>query len=124
MKPMGRVAHLKRWAKNLHRMLAKLSAFSSWANHGWPTIWIQTAAGFLLAFGLGCVLRMGWTDFLFGPIFGVLVLTIGDPNLPNVGWTCLTLSALLALLTFPAQKRRLASLRKEQAMLERKDWRK
>lgn len=105
-------------------MLTKISAFYSWANHGWPTIWLQTGAGLLFVFGVGCVFEMGWSDFLFGPLFGLLALIIGDPNLWIAGSVCLILSVLLVLLTLPAQKRWFASFRAERAMLERQAWRK
>lgn len=104
-------------------MRSKLSAFHSWANCGWPAIGLQSASGLLLIFGIGCVAHMRWGDFLFGPLFGFVAMLVGEGRLSLVGWVCLFCSAMLLLLTIPAQRRQFARLRRDQAMLQRQDWR-
>jgi hypothetical protein len=102
----------------------KLSSLCSWANHGWPTIALQSACALLLVFGVGCVVEMQWGDFLFGPIFAFFSLLVGEKRLSSVGWLCVTLGVLLFVLTFPAQRRQFTRVRRDQAMLKRQDWRK
>jgi hypothetical protein len=103
---------------------ARLSALFSWANRGWPTIALQFACAMLLVFGVGCVVEIQWSDFLFGPVFAFFSFLAGEERLPTVGWLCVALGGLLFVLTLPAQRRQFARVRKDQAMLKRQDWRK
>lgn len=75
-------------------------------------------------FGIGCIVQVQWGDFLFGPIFGFISLLVGEKHLSSIGWICAAASVLLFLLTFPAQRRQFARFRRDQAMLQRQDWRK
>jgi hypothetical protein len=104
-------------------MRAKIDAFLGWANHGWPTICLQSSAGLLVVFGIGCAVRMQWSDFLFGPVFGLVQHLIGEARLSVVGWTVVAVGILLALLTLPAQRRRAIRIRRDLKMLQRQDWR-
>jgi hypothetical protein len=102
---------------------SKLSTFHSWANHGWPSVGFQSAGGLLLVFGIGCIVQVQWGDFLFGPIFGFVSLLVGEKHLSSVGCISVAASVLLFLLTFSAQRRQFARFRRDQAMLQRQDWR-
>lgn len=103
---------------------AKLAALFFWANHGWPTIALQAACALLLVFGVGCVAKIEWGDFLFGPILAFFRFLVGEERLSAVGWLCVILGVLLFVLTLPAQRRQFARVRRDQAMLKRQDWRK
>jgi hypothetical protein len=103
---------------------SRLKELHTRANHGWPTIWLQSAGGLLFLFGLLCIIRVQPDVFAFGVIFAFAQLFIPDAYLSSVGWSCLVAGVLLGIATFPAQKKQLARFKKDQAMLQRQDWRK
>ena len=102
----------------------RLKAFHAWANHGWPTIWLQSIGGLLVLFGVGCLFRIEPGLFGLGVIFAFAEWLITDRFLSAAGWSCVVIGVLLGLATLPAQRRRFARFKKDQAMLQRQDWRK
>ena len=100
-----------------------LKSFCVWANHGWPTIWLQSGGGLLVLFGTVCLLRIE-SAFGLGVIFAFAQLFISESYLSPVGWSCIAIGGLLGVTTIPAQRRRFARFKKDEAMLQRQDWRK
>ena len=103
---------------------SRLKALHAGANHGWPTIWLQAAGGLLFVFGLLCIIRVQPDTFAFGVMFAFAQLFIPDAYLSSVGWSCLIGGVLLGVVTFPAQRKQFTRFKKDQAMLQRQDWRK
>jgi hypothetical protein len=94
------------------------------ANQGWPTIWLQSAGGLLFLFGLLCVIRVRPDAFAFGAIFAFVQIFIPIEHLSSVGWGCVAAALILLIATVPAQRKKLVHFKRDQAMLQRQDWRK
>lgn len=105
-------------------LLTRLKALHAWANHGWPTLWLQGATGLLMVFGVICVLQIESDPFAFGGLFAFVQHFIPPAHLPAIGWSSVATAVLLGLVTLPAQRKQLARLRRDRAMLQRQDWRK
>jgi len=105
-------------------MPPRLKELLARANHGWPAIWLQAAGGVLFAFGLLCILRMQPEVFGFGAIIAFTQHFVPDAYLSTVGWACVVVGVLLGTATLPAQRKQIQRFRRDQAMLQRQDWRK
>jgi len=110
--------------KKMLSILIRLKALHARLNHGWPAIWLQSVGGLLFIFGFLCLIRVQPDVFALGVVFAFAQRFIPDSHLVSVGWSCVTGGVLPGIVTFSAQRRQFARFKKDQAMLQRQDWRK